>query len=219
MPQGFQSVHSDKVQLIKNAVSSTGNARRIVIAVNETPESIHGLKWTLEHIVDCKKDLVLIVNVTSTLPKNRHELRRVSGFASLEELGLVHLDDTPVFSDVSKLVRAFDCDNGSQLECIYCTLFNGDVGAGIIEFCNEMGANLLTIGKRELGTMQKLVAASISTRMMNQASWYLFLIIVRFLLLARMTRLKLQQNPIKFLAFQKNSYNIMFESCLIYTCA
>ena len=171
MPQGFQSVHSDKVQLIKNAVSSTGNARRIVIAVNETPESIHGLKWTLEHIVDCKKDLVLILTVTNTVPKQFQEFRRVSGSKSLEDLSLAHFDDNPIFSEVAKLVQAYDRDNGSQLECLYCTVFNSDTVTGIVQFCKDMNANLLTIGKRVLGTMQKLVTPSVSKRMMNQAPW------------------------------------------------
>lgn len=134
-----------------NSLKSSQFSKVVIVAIDSSESSRYAVNWALNHFINKKDDLVVFINVRDSIPSINSDTDSKNRVASHELLK----DYLKIYQDLNFSCRAIAMKGEPKVE--------------IVRKSNELGADLLIMGNRGMGTFKKIFIGSVSEYCVNHA--------------------------------------------------
>ncbi|XP_057779381.1 LOW QUALITY PROTEIN: universal stress protein A-like protein [Salvia miltiorrhiza] len=138
--------------------ATTAAATNVLVAIDDSEESFHALRWAIEKILKRKSaTVVTIAHVVEPLPRYAFP----GGLAVVESASKAQEQN-----GARILSRAYEMCRESSLKA-KTIILEGDPKDRICRAVEEMNINLLVVGSRGLGQIKRAFLGSVSDTVLN----------------------------------------------------
>ncbi|KAJ3410245.1 hypothetical protein HDV05_003992 [Chytridiales sp. JEL 0842] len=155
--QNAPSVHEDVVHP-HDSHAAKNPTRVIAIAVDSSPYSEYALKWALENVIRSETDQIILLNVRplASVPTLYSSIY-IDNADSYEKLESAHKQQS------HDLLRALATAHLPPWKfSVRGIALRGDPRDELVYKCEELGANILIVGSRGLGSFKRAMLGSVS---------------------------------------------------------
>ncbi|KAI9137453.1 hypothetical protein BKA69DRAFT_1097910 [Paraphysoderma sedebokerense] len=149
-------VTESQEHIVTEHLPQSSHPRTILISVDSSAHSKYAFEWAKEHLLT-REDLVVLVNV-------RPVVAPVGGW--YEDVGLVIKEVEEETRNAShRLLQYYGTDLKSHHYNVRAISIRGDARSDIVRKASELNADLVVLGSRGLGLLQRTLLGSVSSHL------------------------------------------------------